>query len=273
MTTQPELAFLKLGGSLITDKKRPASARLEVIEALAGQIAAVLDKPGRTGWLIGHGSGSFGHVPAQKFGTRQGVSDPEGWHGFAEVWRQANALNRIVIDALCGQQVPAVAFPPSSSVLASGGKIEKWDLTPLQAALEGGLIPVVFGDVAFDRQRGGTIVSTEEVFSFLAGRLQPSRILIAGIEAGVWQDYPRRSRLFERITPQIFASSAVGIAGSAATDVTGGMASKVQEMLTLAGRSPGLEVRIFDGRPQGNLSRAMAGEPLGTLITQGGNYG
>lgn len=37
-----------------------------------------------------------------------------------------------------------------------------------KAALKVGLVPVVHGDVAFDEELGGTIASTETIFSFLA---------------------------------------------------------------------------------------------------------
>ena len=36
----PSFVFLKLGGSLITDKTRPHTPRLEVLRRLAGEVAA-----------------------------------------------------------------------------------------------------------------------------------------------------------------------------------------------------------------------------------------
>jgi isopentenyl phosphate kinase len=54
----------------------------------------------------------------------------------------------------------------------------------------------------------------------------------------------------------------------AATDVTGGMRSKVETMLGLVGRLPGLEVRIVSGLRPGAIAAALAGEPDagGTVI-------
>lgn len=42
-----------------------------------------------------------------------------------------------------------------------------------QAALDAGLVPVIHGDVAFDEERGGTVASTEEIFSYLAREMAP----------------------------------------------------------------------------------------------------
>jgi isopentenyl phosphate kinase len=49
--------------------------------------------------------------------------------------------------------------------------------------------------------------------------------------------------------------------------VTGGMESKVKQMLTLVQEYPGLTVQIFSGEEPGNLVQALTGEILGTVIT------
>ncbi|MBC8332897.1 MAG: amino acid kinase, partial [Anaerolineae bacterium] len=55
--------------------------------------------------------------------------------------------------------------------------------------------------------------------------------------------------------------------GSAATDVTGGMAGKVELMLALAGKNQGLKILIFSGAQAGNVQAALQGKLLGTSIT------
>ena len=59
---------------------------------LFGEIRASLDTNPDLQILLGHGSGSFGHVPASKYNTIQGVHTPEEWQGFSEVWQAAHAL-------------------------------------------------------------------------------------------------------------------------------------------------------------------------------------
>lgn len=259
------LIFLKLGGSLITDKNTPGTALPDRIRQLASEIAQVwAENPGLR-LVLGHGSGSFGHQAASRYGTRQGVATPEEWRGFAEVWRQASTLNRIVVELLHRAGLPAVVFPASGSALADDGEILEWPLTPLKNALENRLLPVVYGDVAFDRARGGTILSTEEIFGYLAHHLHPRRILLAGIEPGVWADYPACTRLIDEITPQDFAG-AQSLHGSASTDVTGGMASKVRQMLELSSAIPGLQIQIFTALQGGDLLTALRLPTTGTLI-------
>jgi isopentenyl phosphate kinase len=260
------LQFLKLGGSLITDKDRPHTPQLETLNRLAQEIyqARQLD-PGLK-LVLGHGSGSFGHTPAHRYGTRQGVSTLGEWQGFIEVWQEAAALNHLVMAALSQAGVPAIAFPPSASVTARSRQVESWDLSPLLAALQAGLLPVIYGDVVFDRQLGGTILSTEDLFSHLAGRLHPNRLLLATVEPGVWADYPACTRLVAEITPASLPGLTAVLSGSSSIDVTGGMASKVSAMLGLVEQNPGLEVLIFSGLEPGQLLRLLHGESAGTRL-------
>jgi isopentenyl phosphate kinase len=260
------VVFLKLGGSLITDKTHPYTARLETLDNLAIQIAVALQENVNLHLILGHGSGSFGHQAASQFGTRHGVSGLEAWRGFAEVWYQASALNRLVVEALRKAGLPAVTLAPVSAVIARNGHITTWDLAPLKATLANGLLPVLHGDVVFDETHGGTILSTEDLFTYLAHQLHPERILLAGLEAGVWEDFPVRKRLIKEMTPQVFEQLAPGLGHSTGVDVTGGMQAKVMEMLALVEQIPGLEVLVFSGEGPGNTRRALQGENPGTLL-------
>lgn len=261
-----ELIFLKLGGSLITDKTRPYTPCLDKLVELTTQIATVLAERPNLRLLLGHGSGSFGHTAANEHNTRAGVHDMQGWHSFAEVWFQASVLNHLVMEALHNARIPAMAFPPSVSVMAHDGTIETWDLGMIKAALDTGLLPVIYGDVVFDSKRGGTILSTEDLMIHLARELHPKRILLAGLEQGVWADFPARTRLINEITPEGYTSIRKGVGAATGADVTGGMSSKVEQMLGLIQTIPGLQVYIFSGEESGNLALALRGEVLGTII-------
>ena len=260
------LIFLKLGGSLITDKNQAHTPRLEVVKRLAEEVAAARQANPALRLLLGHGSGSFGHIAAHRYGTRQGVRTPEQWRGFAEVWREAAALNHLVVEALHGAGLPAMALPASAALTARDGSVVRWDVTPIASALDAGLLPVIYGDVIFDQVRGGTIFSTEDLFAHLALELKPARLLLAGFEPGVWADYPSCQRLLSSITPLTYTDILPALSGSAATDVTGGMASKVVQAVALAQQIPGLEVLIFSGLSPGAVQQVLTGQNLGTRI-------
>ncbi len=252
-----ETIFLKLGGSLITDKTRERAARLRTIRRLAREVRAALNERPAMRLVLGHGSGSFGHVVAAKYGTRQGVRSASDWRGFAEVAAAAAQLNQIVADIFVGEGVPLVSLPPSASARCEGETLKYMDTHALHTALRVGLAPLVYGDVAFDAQWGGTIVSTEDVFVYLADELEPQRILLAGLVPGVYASDPAGGPIAPLITPDTLEQVAPVLSGSHGADVTGGMASKVTRMLALAQEHPGVTVHIFSGLERSLLRRIL----------------
>ena len=280
-----ELVFLKLGGSLITDKTKPYTVRKGKLVDLSSQISHALQTRPDLLLVLGHGSGSFGHTAAKEYRTRDGAPAPvpaplqlppsstkigeeqEYWKGFAEVWYQASKLNRFVVQALNESGIPTMTFSPAASVWAANGRVAQWDLSQIKYALEGGILPVVHGDVIFDQEKGGTILSTEELFAHLARKMRPKRILLAGLEEGVWADFPARKQRVQEVTRESFNKIKQSTGKAAGVDVTGGMESKIRQMLELAESIPGLTIQIFSGETPENLKKALLGETLGTIIT------
>ncbi len=258
------MIFLKLGGSLITNKSQPETARHAIIERLAQEIQSFMQDQQAPKLLIGHGSGSFGHFTAAKYNTQAGAANRTQWIGFTQVWAAANRLNRIIVDALLSCDLPVISFPPSASATSCDGELKSLSVAPIHQALKAGLLPLVQGDVAFDQRLGSTIVSTEKVFAFLARELRPDLILLAGIEPGVYQHFPSRRDVLEEITEDNLDQ--IAVIGSEATDVTGGMADKVNRSLALCKQVSGLKVRIFSAEEPGSLKRALHGAQFGTLI-------
>ncbi|MDX1688255.1 MAG: isopentenyl phosphate kinase [Candidatus Promineifilaceae bacterium] len=258
------LLFLKLGGSLITDKRGEEALRPAVLGRLAGEIRAALDEArngeGDFRLVVGHGSGSFGHVAAAEYDTRAGVRSAEAWRGFARVSDAAARLNRLVCQALLAAGVPAVSLQPSASALCRDGGIVEMAVRPVKMALDAGLVPLVYGDVAFDTVRGGTIISTEEVLGYLAQEMAPAWFLLAGETAGV---YDEAGDVIAHITEENFGAFQEAVGRSRGTDVTGGMATKVRAMLDLAAAHPDLSIRIFSGMEAGRLRQALLRPEVG----------
>jgi isopentenyl phosphate kinase len=262
-----ETFFLKLGGSLITDKSRANTPKLELISRIAGEIADFHSSNPDIKLLIGHGSGSFGHHAASKHDTYNGVKGKEAWQGFFEVWYRAKTLNNIVTKALHDAGLPVISFSMTTSASVSTHIIQKLAIGPMQTAIDNDGIPLVYGDVVFDQVLGGTILSTEDIFTFLAKRFTPTRILLAGIEDGVFTDYPGKQELIQNINPENYKNFREEITGSIDPDVTGGMAGKVENMLSLAADLPKTSIQIFSGTMPGSVKAVLEGAFSGTIIS------
>lgn len=261
------MLFLKLGGSAITDKTREATARADVIRQIAREVKRARDAQPALQILIGHGSGSFGHFAAKKFG----FGARGNWRAYAETGASAVRLTRRVTDIFLAEDVPVVALQPSASARCRDGALIELATAPIQTALAHDLVPLVHGDVAFDETRGMAIASTEMIFAYLAPILKPTRIILAGIVDGVFTADPLKdasAQLIREITPANFSQIEAQLRGSHGVDVTGGMIAKVKIMLALVQHQPTIRAQIVSATRAGMIERALTQEDFdaGTVV-------
>jgi len=268
MTERGEnLVFVKLGGSLITEKNAPYTINYQVLTRIVKELKEAIDNDHHLQLLIGHGGGSFPHPVAKSFRTAEGFIQDTSIRGFALCQNAASTLNSILVDLMVDYALDAVSIQPSACCIASDGRIADFFTKPIEVAIENGLIPVVFGDCIFDTVRGCTIVSTEQIFSYLSRSIRPSRVLIVGLVGGVYTADPQKDENAEfipTIEVEKFTSIESYLDESYSVDVTGGMVTKVKELIELARR--GIECEILSGA-SGNIKKALKGQRgLGTRI-------
>lgn len=250
------LVFLKLGGSAITDKTREATPKPDVIREAAKAIYAAREQDPALQILLGHGSGSFGHFAAKKFGFGQ----KENWRAYAETGASAQRLNRLVTDIFLEENVPVVSLQPSASARTRDGELYALDTTNVRTALDHNLIPLIYGDVTFDDVRGMSIASTDALFAFLAPILKPSRIIYTTAVNGIYTADPNKNpdaQLIPEITPETFESIRAHVGEAHGVDVTGGMLDKLARSVALVERMPGLEIFVIAAE-QNSIIRILA---------------
>lgn len=265
-----KLILIKLGGSLITNKSKPYSARYLVIKNLAYQIKKVLEEKPSFNLIIGNGGGSFPHYPAVKFKMKEGIKNEYQKLGFCEVQDRAAQLNRIIVREFLNAGIKAVSVNPSSMIIAKNGKIKKFFIEPIVNFLKLGLLPVIYGDIVFDEVLGAKIFSTEILLTELVKRLlkegyQVEKIIHNGLTKGVLDD---EGKLIKKISPQNFFLVKTFLKKAEGFDVTGGMIHKVKEALKLAKKYK-IKTLIINGSLKKTiLKEAILGKKVeGTLIT------
>jgi len=260
------LIFVKLGGGLITDKNKPYTSKTEVIEKLAREIKEAIKEKGFN-LIIGNGAGSFGHISAKKYNTSQGFINKESKYGLCRVHNDVVELNGIVTNALLKTGEKAFSLSPSSFSLANNFRITDSYLKIIKKLLEYNIIPVLHGDTIVDFKKGCCILSTEDLFVYLAKKLKPKKIILVSKVNGVYTDDPiknEKAEFIPRINKKNWQEIRKYLKGSDGTDVTGGMAQKVEKSIELA--KTGCKVLIINGNKPNYLKRALLGETLGTLI-------
>jgi len=252
--------IVKLGGSVITEKSGRFRVRRGVLRRIAKEIAECGEE-----LVVVHGGGSFGHPIAREHRLAEGFTSEKQLFGFAQTHAAMVELNREVVGALLAQGLPAVPVEPLACVITSGGRIARAELGPVRRMLQIGLLPVLFGDVVLDLKKGFTVLSGDQLVSFLAVRLRAKRVVVGADVDGVFTSDPKsdpNARLLREVTPADLQKMRFG---TSTVDVTGGMAGKLFELFSPAGR--GIPVQIVNAAKPGILARAIRGEAvLGTVV-------
>ncbi len=220
------MIVLKLGGSVITEKDRAETLDGDALERAADAIAAALEA-GLEDLVVVHGGGSFGHHNASEHGvsTTAGTRDASA---VLEIHGAMKTLNRFVLSRLLERDVAAVPVHPFSAAHRDGeGRLEL-PTGQVETMLAEGFVPVLHGDMVAHAGAGATVVSGDELVAALAGDLEADRVGLCSTVSGVLDD---EDAVIDRIDE--FDAVADVLGASDATDVTGGMAGKVQTLLDL----------------------------------------
>lgn len=258
-----KLILIKLGGSVITDKQKPFTARPHVIKRLAGEIKKAKKVLGdNTLFIIGHGGGSFPHVPASKYQTQKGLINKNSLKGLTLTADAAIDINRIVIKEMIKIGLTVISFAPLSFFVVGKNKKYKDMLNHILISLKIGIIPVVYGDVIIDETQGFCIFSAEKTLSILARRLKKTYKIEKVIECGDTNGvYNSEGKTIPEITLNNFPKVKSAITGSDKTDVTGGMIHKVEESLFLV-KETGIPTVLVNGNAKNNLRKVILGKKV-----------
>lgn len=259
------LILVKLGGSVITDKKRQYTVREENIARFTREIRSAI-KTSKVKLIVGHGAGSFAHTPASIYRTKEGIINKKSIFGASVTEEAAKMLNAIVVKKFISEKIPVYSFSPGSFIISNTKVYSKSYLDPIKKALEIGVVPIVYGDVVLDRKIGFTIFSTEKILSILARELKhyyKIKIIYVTDVDGVLDS---KGKVIKEISELNFSKLVKDITGAKGVDVTGGMLHKVEEALDLYDKT-GIKTQIINGLKEGRLRKAiLGGNVLGTII-------
>lgn len=255
--------IIKFGGALITDKESRKVFRANTISA----IAPILFKMVNSGmeFIIVHGAGSFGHIDAKSGDLARGrVSGREEEQRRARetVRNSMSELNGSVISILESHGIRSRSHPPREWANGTGsnfsGDIKRFE--------EKGYVHVTFGDVvdvAGDREFG--ILSGDHIMERLSTELpdvEKAIFLLNGID-GLYDKDPNKKG--SQKIPVWTSSTSYETSINELTDVTGGMALKVEVAARISKKVP--LVAFVNGLDPVNLNDLLIGSRFtGTLF-------
>lgn len=262
------LIFIKLGGSIITHKDQPNTLRQEVLIQLIEQIIKIRKALPDHQIILGHGHGSFGHLPMKKYQTPKGFIDQESPFGMTVVLDQVNYLNQLIISEFIKRDTPAIAARTNNSIITSNGQPIEVFMKSFDKIIENNLLPIVCGDVYFDKSQGCAVWSTELVFKFLVDYyLEQGYQIQKVVHVGETEGFlDQNNKVISEINEQNWPELKQYLTQIKGIDMTGGMKLKVEESLALTKK--GIQTSIISGLSANNLTELLLeNKNIGTTIS------
>jgi isopentenyl phosphate kinase len=221
------MQVLKFGGSVLTKK----GGFMEEDSANIASLAKMLGnswKAGIRNVVLIHGAGSFGHPLVVKYGLTGKIETPKQEKGVEKTHSACVVLCNMLINALEGEGVPAVALHPYDLGTLENGRIDEFNSKKVEAVLKEGKLPVLHGDMMRDSELGYGVCSGDQLVSFFGKNAE--RIILGTNVDGVLDD---SGKLVEKITSGNFPEIASHFKKPKYADVTGGMEGKIREILEI----------------------------------------
>jgi isopentenyl phosphate kinase len=253
-----DLALIKIGGSLITDKTKPFTTRDDMMRLVAEGVYIAYEKFPENGFLIANGGGSFGHYLASK----EAGDDPQ--ERIDAIHESVVLLNKLLVQHLIEKGLPAASIVPAEHIVAENGVLKDFNVEEIEDILSLNSMPVLFGDIVADGTEKGMIFSTEMLFECIAKELYKEyelTVFYAGETEGVLD---ATGNTIPEITTRSWEEMGRMVEAPKGYDVTGGMTHKIESALHMTQYSK--NIRILSGKDPQNISAALSGADVGTKI-------
>ena len=174
------MILIKLGGSVITNKKKPLSPRKKSIDKIVRALKKI-DEP----IIVVHGGGSFGHYWSVKYNMH---TKPANYntHGVSVVKNSMVELNKIILDSFLKNRLNPYCLPPTDFIFGNKPIIKK--VKEIEKIAKSNLVPVTFGDALWYGKKKSYILSGDRIMSILAKILKPRLCVFVLNVNGLYSD-------------------------------------------------------------------------------------
>ncbi|MEU0099228.1 hypothetical protein [Streptomyces sp. NPDC006267] len=238
-TGEPRTLVVKVGGSLVSDKRTDDHLDAAAVRAYAALVADLVRTfPGRTVFVAG--GGALGHGAVRDLDAADDFAALGLTRAtFAVKWAWTEAFREAGVRAVPLQVAAMCADQPSGAVA---------DLTVVRRMLAEGVLPVLSGDCILTADGGLRIYGSDQVPGMLVdGSLDPVRIVtltdVPGILTGTGPDGP----VLPWVSPDDPTPAHALVWETASWDTSDAMRGKVDAMVEHARR--GAECVITRGDP------------------------
>lgn len=129
---------------------------------------------------------------------------------------------------------------------------------PIKSLMDIGIMPILFGDVIVDRNKGFDICSGDQIMGVIVDVFKPEKVIFVSDVDGLFTKDPKTNNDAELI--EVVTESTIKDINPefSVCDVTGGIIGKIESMLNIYGKSK--ECILVNGTVPGRLMSLLNGE-------------
>lgn len=253
-----KIIVVKIGGAISTNK----NSKYEIDTELMVKYAKAIRKE----WLLFEervilvlGGGSFGNVVPTEYNLVN-YSKKTQREDICEMTLTMFTYMGKIARIFKNHGVACYPFQTSSVCTTDNGLLEKSFIDSVRMCLDLKIMPIMTGDLTFDRKERIHIFSSDKVPEMIAKHVDVEKVIYLTNTDGVYRNTNDKSSLVEEINSENFDVIISSASGSNQQDVTGGMYVKLQSMKKLS--EYGVNSIILNGRDPKNIIRVLKGEPV-----------
>jgi len=244
------MILIKLGGSIITNKEKPLSARRKAIDSILNQIKRI-----REPMILVHGGGSYGHYWSVKYDMHTKPAKYD-MRGVSIVKNSMIDLNKIILNSAVKNRINAYCLPPTDFM--NGNKPIKNKILAINEIAKSGLTPVTYGDALWFGKKKSYILSGDVIMNIIGKILKPRLSIFVLDVDGVYSNTKSKKLIYDfKKEKPIISKNKI--------DVTGGMTRKITEATNMS--KSGLKVFFVNGNKPKRILDAVSGKKFeGTIF-------
>lgn len=263
--SEEDILVIKLGGSLLTDKSTPYKLKEGIIKAVASELKECLDLELIKKLVIVHGVGSFGHPPVLKYGLHKGFKNKDQLISMSKTQQIVNEFRTKIATTFLEAGIPINLMHASSMVVGNKMVMAENSFHSLIGFLSLGMVPLIGGDMMYDKIMGFSVCSGDQIAVTLSKELKAKHLIFVTDVPGVFDKDPKsgeKAELLREININDVENFLKSMKGTT-NDASGRMWGKLKSM-TLARDQikEGLKVVIISMNERGILKKYLSGESI-----------
>ncbi len=257
-----KLTVIKLGGALLTQKFKPYTTHKAVLPRIAQEIYKCRALGLIEDLIIIHGVGSHGHPPVLAHRLHRGFKDSTQLLALTTTQHAVNAFRMELVSEFIKVGIPINLMHTSSICVSSKGSIQEMFLESFNGFLAMGMVPLVGGDMVYDRDMGFSVGGGDQLAVMIAKKLPVARLIFATDVSGMYTDDPKKNLDAKRL-PEITCgelSERITVTNlSEKQDASGAMKGKLLVIKSLEDQiKAGMEVSLLSMLTPGNLINLLS---------------